>query len=305
MGARALVILNPAANHNQAPSLWPRLRSALAGLDAEWVETQRPGDATRLAAEAARAGYNLAIAVGGDGTVHEIANGLMTVADHHTAVGVIPNGSGNDFAFSLGLPLDLEGACQRIMAGHARRIDLGYVRGGTSQGDRACYFVNGFGIGFDAAVAIESNKTKVVHGFLRYLTAALRTMLFYYNAPHMTATIDGHTISRPILMFSINNGRRIGGGFFLTPDAVPDDGWLDLCYAAPVSQPMMVRLIPEVMQGTHTRFACFTFGRARHITVQADRALPVYADGEIFADYADNLRHLELHLVPEALRVVS
>jgi diacylglycerol kinase (ATP) len=220
-------------------------------------------------------------------------------------MGVIPSGSGNDFAFGLGLPSKPEAAARRLLEGSPRTIDAGYVQGETPQGHRARYYVNGFGIGFDAAVAIESNKVTRMHGFLRYLVAVLRTMLFYYKAPHMAVAIDGRAMEKPILMFSINNSRRVGGGFLLTPDAALDDGWLDLCYADPVSQAMMLRLIPEAMRGTHGRFSCFTLGRARHVTIQADRALPVYADGEIFAHYADDLRRLEVWVAPGALRVIQ
>lgn len=302
---RALVILNPTANHTQAAALRPRLQAVLSGLQADWVETEYPGHATRLAAEAARSGCTLIVAIGGDGTVNEVANGLVQVPDHRTAMGVIPSGSGNDFAFSLGLPSEPEAAAGRLLGGSLRTIDIGYIQGETPQGSRARYYVNGFGIGFDAAVAIESNKVKRVHGFLRYLVAVLRTMLFYYKAPDMAVTIDARSIHKPILMFSINNGRRIGGGFFLTPQATLDDGLLDLCYADPVSQATMLRTIPEVMRGTHGRLPYFTLERARHVTIQADRALPVYADGEIFAHYADDLRRLEVRVLPGALTVIS
>jgi YegS/Rv2252/BmrU family lipid kinase len=302
---QALVILNPAANHTQASTLWPRLRAILAPLKADWVETEGRGHATRLAADAARAGCELVVAVGGDGTVNEVANGLMVAANGKTAMGVIPSGSGNDFAFSFGLPADPETAARRILEGRSRTMDVGHVQAETPQGKRSLYYVNGFGIGFDAAVAIESDKVTLVHGFLRYLVAALQTMVFYYRAPQMSVTIDGRAFDKPILLFSINNGRRVGGGFFLTPEATPDDGWLDLCYAGPVNQAIMLRMMPEAMQGTHGRFPYFTLERARHVTIQADRALPVYADGEIFADYADDLRCLEVHLVPGALKVIQ
>lgn len=302
---RATIILNPAANHTRASALWPRLRKSLSELEADWIETQRPGHAAQLAADAAQRGCPLVVAVGGDGTVNEVVNGLLSVGAHSTAIGVIPSGSGNDFSFSLGLPADPQAAAQRLFQGRPRTVDVGHVQGETPQGRRARYYVNGFGIGFDAAVAIESNKVRGVHGFLRYLVAALRTMLFYYNAPYMQVTIDGRAVNKPILMFSINNGRRIGGGFFLTPEAAPDDGWLDLCYADPVSQATMLRMIPEAMRGTHGRFPYFRMERARHVTIRADRALPVYADGEIFADYDDDLRCLEVRVVPGALRVIA
>ncbi len=301
----ALIILNPAANHTRASALWPHLRELLSDLRADWIETQRPGHAMQLAADAAHSGCPLVVAVGGDGTVNEVVNGVLSVGARSTAIGVIPSGSGNDFSFSLGLPADPEAAARRLLEGQPRTVDVGLVQGETPQGRRVRYYVNGFGIGFDAAVAIESNKVRGVHGFLRYLVAALRTMLFYYHAPHMQVTIDGRAVNKPILMFSINNGRRIGGGFFLTPEALPDDGWLDLCYADPVSQATMLRMIPEAMRGTHGRFPYFRLERARHVTIQADRALPVYADGEIFADYDDDLRCLEVRVVPGALRVIA
>lgn len=301
------VIFNPAADHGRAATRAPALRDCLVGLGtAEWVETGRPDAAIELAAEAAARGYDLVVAAGGDGTVNEVVNGLMRAGEGPTsrpALGVLPLGSGNDFCFGLGLPADPSAACARLVVGRMRQVDIGRV---VDKHGRARFFALCAGIGFDAAVAIECRKITLVHGLLMYLVATLRTISAYYQAPNMRITFDdGMTIEQPVLMLTIGNSHRIAGGFFPTPNALIDDGLFDVCYADQVTRLRILRLIPEFMKGTHLRFPEIHLTHARALEVQADRALPVHLDGEIYAHYGDDVRQLQVRLIRATLNVLA
>ncbi|MCX7682931.1 MAG: YegS/Rv2252/BmrU family lipid kinase, partial [Anaerolineae bacterium] len=233
---RYKVILNPAARRGTGVQSLPRIKRLLAeqGLEFDLVCTERPWHAAELAREAAQDGYDVIVAAGGDGTVNEVINGLMTVPsnsgnDGRPALGVLCVGQGNDFAYGTGIPLDLEAACQALARGHRRRVDVGRVVGDGYPKGR--YFGNGIGIGFDAVVGFEASRMTRLSGFPAYLVAVLKTVFLYYKAPLSRIEYDDQTIVQPSLMVSIMNGRRMGGGFYMAPDGEPDDGRFDLCIA--------------------------------------------------------------------------
>jgi YegS/Rv2252/BmrU family lipid kinase len=300
------VIFNPRANRSHNAALAYDLRQladAYGGVD--WVMTESPGHGTHLAIEAGRLGYERVVALGGDGTIQEVVNGLMQLdAAMRPALGIVPVGSGNDFVKGIGVAQDATAtlAFRRVVSGeHVRIIDVGYAR----LGDRPeRYWVNVLGIGFDAAVTLQSQRTNL-RGFSMYFVATLRTIIENYEAPQMDIDIDGERWSQRIQMLTIGNGTREGGGFITTPAAQVDDGLLHYTMFSPVSRPMMVRLIPEVMRGTHERFAQVRMGTLKSIHLHADRALLIHTDGEMIATYPDHVLEVEAGVIAGAIRLVS
>ena len=270
---------------------------------ADWVGTVYPGHAEELALAAAQAGYETVVALGGDGTVHEIVNGLMQVdASRRPRLGVVPIGSGNDFAGGIGVLRNPSAAMGRIFKdGQVKPIDVGNVKDASG---RVEYWCNVLGIGFDAAINIHSRSVPLLHGFWMYFGATLLTILLRYERPKIELDIDGKKTSSRFLMLTLGNGTREGGGFRTTPDAKMDDGWLDYLLVDPISRLRMMRLIPEVMQGTHGRFSEVHLGRFHTLHLTSDLALPIEADGEMFAPYAADIREVSVEILPHALQVI-
>jgi diacylglycerol kinase (ATP) len=298
------MIYNPQADRGRSYQMagdLHQLSSEWGGAD--WVGTVYPGHATELALAAAQAGYTTVVALGGDGTVHEIVNGLMQVdPSRRPRLGVVPLGSGNDFAGGVGVLRNPSAALQRVFhSGETKAIDVGKVMDASG---RTEYWCNVLGIGFDAAINIHSRSVPVLHGFWMYFGATLLTILLRYERPNIELEIDGKKTTSGFLMLTLGNGTREGGGFRTTPDAQMDDGWLDYLLVDPISRLRMIRLIPEVMQGTQGRFPEAHLGRFQKISLRADMALPIEADGEMFAPYAADVREVSVEILPHALQVI-
>jgi diacylglycerol kinase (ATP) len=299
------MIYNPEADRGRSYQVAGDLRSLSSEWGgADWIGTDYPGHATELAAEAAKTGYATVVALGGDGTVHEVLNGLMrSGADRRPQMGVVPLGSGNDFAGGVGIPLDPPAAIRRIFkGGRVQPIDVGSV---TDAPGRTEYWCNVLGIGFDAAINLQSRTIPWFHGFAMYFAATLKTIMLKYERPQAEIEIDGKKSSQRFLMLTLGNGTREGGGFRTTPDARMDDGELDYLLVDPISRLKMLRLIPEVMNGTHGRFPEAHLGRFRKLHLRADMALPIEADGEMYAPYAADVREVDVQIHPGALRVIA
>lgn len=300
--AKNTVILNPIAGRGAGGRLAPQIAEWLHELDYDFqlVTTTAPGHARALAREAVARGAGTVVAVGGDGTLNEVLNGVMqgNPAPVDVALGVLPIGTGNDFAFGAGLSLDLEKACHTVARGESRQIDVGRMQ---ADDEEPLYFGNGVGMGFDAFANIESRKVRRVRGFPVYMIAVLRTLAFYYHAPETVVSIDSERFVQPSLMISVMNGRRLGGGFYTTPDSRMDDGLLDLCMATKVSRLRMVGFVPQLMLGSHTRDRKVTMGRGRKVTVVSDSPWAAHVDGEICGVGA---RRFEMELFPQRLRLI-
>ncbi len=299
------IIANPAAGSGAGARAIPRIERLLAkySLDFDIVCTKRPGHAAELAREAVIAPYDVIVAVGGDGTANEVINGLMEAKQagkHSLAMGVLSVGRGNDFAHGVGVPHDLEHACQVLVGDHRRMIDVGRVVGGMYPQGR--YFGNCVGVGFDAIGTIEAAKLPRMGGFLTYFIAVLKTIFLYYRAPLTTIEYGGQTLTQPSLLISIMNGRRLGGGFMMAPDAEPDDGLFDLCIAHEVSRARMFSLIPHFLRGTQATQEPITTGQAAQISITAvEGTLPAQTDGEILC--IDG-QHLEIELLSRQIEVI-
>jgi YegS/Rv2252/BmrU family lipid kinase len=295
---RFYAIVNPVAGRGAALRAWTAVRPVLevAG-GVEMAETRGRGHAAELAESAVRAGFSAVVALGGDGTVHEAANGVLRAAEsaEETAgLGIVPVGSGNDFAVIAGIPRDPAAAARRIASGAERRVDVGRVDGR--------WFTNGVGIGLDARVAVEANRSRRGRGMGMYLLALAR-VLRAYTPPAMRVEIDGdEVIDRPLTLVTVGNGGRHGGGFWLCPDARIDDGALDVCVCDGLSRPRLLALLPRTLRGTHVGASCVHMRRARRVRVTSATPVAVHADGEILFEDA---RELEIEIVPGRLRLLG
>jgi YegS/Rv2252/BmrU family lipid kinase len=255
-----------------------------------------------LAAAAVTAGYDRIVAAGGDGTVNEVVNGLLGSQRPGCPFGVIPIGSGNDFAFAADLPLgSLEAAIQRLFAGKPTPIDLAEIN--DNRGRRQ-YVTNAVGIGFDAAVAIEAEKVVRLQGFAGYLLATMRTLGARFRRPGFALRFDDTHVRQRGLMLTVGIGPRTGGGFHITPNARHDDGWLDSCLVAPVGRLTILALLPRVMRGTHISSGHIALYRSRVVDLKADEPLSIHTDGEIYAYPANGVTQLSVTSLPGALRLL-
>jgi YegS/Rv2252/BmrU family lipid kinase len=301
---KTLVILNPRAGRGAAGRRRGDLELAFqqAGVPFELVTTHAPGSATKLAAQGVERGCDPIVAIGGDGTINEVVNGIKQAESsvgRRARLGIIPLGTGSDFIKSLGgiAANDSAGGVRRVAARRARPIDLGRVQ--IARGDSRL-FVNAVGMGLDAQVAAESLKLTHLKGFAVYLVAILRA-LTNYQAHSMTVEYDHQRLQRRLLFASIANGRCQGAGFWLTPNALVDDGLLDLCLVDNLRLDQILRYLPRLMKGTHTTLKQVTIARARHFRVSCAAPVPVATDGEVIAVAA---REITVETLPAAIEVL-
>lgn len=297
------LIINPNADLGRAWRLGEDLNRVVAEFGgADWSGTVYPTHATQLAIQAADEGYETVVSIGGDGTTHEIINGLMMIpAERRPRLGVVPVGTGNDFAHSVGVPIRPEIAMRQVFSGTPKKVDLAVV---VDEHGRQEYWDNTFGIGFDATVTLRSRRVPVLRGFFVYLVSVIQTIVLNYDAAHLKVQTDNESWEDDILMLVMCNGPREGGGFHVAPEAVNNDGYLDYAGITKVSRLMMFRLIPEVMKGTHGRFKQVRMNRFRQMRVESDRPLFIHIDGEIYAGFGSNVRRLSIEILPGALEVM-
>jgi len=305
MARKVKLILNPMADRGRAWGVARDLRPIINEYEgkADWSGTVYPGHAMELARQAGEDGYDLVIALGGDGTVHEIVNGLMQVeAEKRPALGIVPIGSGNDFAYANGIPSESPNQAMALaLQGETSLIDVGLM---TDEKGRQEYIDNTLGIGFDAIVTIRSHKLPIVRGFMMYLTAVIQTILLNAKPMQMKIESESKKWEKDVFMLVLANGAREGGGFTMTPAARPDDGILDYMIADSVSRLMQFRLIPEFMNGTQGRFDEIELGQFKKISLTSEQPLYIHIDGEIYTSFGSNLRGLSVEIIPNALKVV-
>jgi YegS/Rv2252/BmrU family lipid kinase len=307
MPRKVKLILNPMADMGRAWKTANDLRPIAQEFqgDLTWSGTVYPTHAIELAKQAAQEGCDLVVAMGGDGTVHEVMNGLMQVPEHKRPVmGVVPIGSGNDFAYSMGITQKSSHAlAHALKAENIQAVDIGLMT--DEQNGRKEYFDNTLGIGFDSIVTIHSHKLPIVKGFMMYLTAVIQTIIMNHNPMQVNIQTDAENFDTKILMLTLCNGPREGGGFMLAPDAKNNDGKMTYVAVQKVSRLMMFRLVPEFMNGTHLRFKNVRTGEFKKLSLTSDLPLYIHADGEIFTTFGSNLKKVSFEILPGALKVVG
>ncbi|MGE5573163.1 MAG: diacylglycerol/lipid kinase family protein [Bacillota bacterium] len=289
---RVKVIVNPMAGRGRAARAIPVICRTLekGKVDFDIYITKGPGDATGAAGRALDEGYDVIAAAGGDGTTNEVANGI---AGREAILAVIPCGSGNDMAISLGLPRDVERACRVILEGRPRTRDLGRVI------DR--FFVNAVGVGFDATVArTASNDLRrlPVRGAALYVIAVLKT-LAEYSACEMRLAVDEKVMTVRPLLVAVGIGKTYAGGMRIVPDAEPDDGLYDVCVIESMGSLETLYNLPKVFTGSHTKVEKATMLRGRYVSIRSSNPVPLHMDGEVFVQ-----DEMEFTLIPGGLRAM-
>jgi len=301
-----LFIVNPIAGSGRAHRLLPRIEAWLAeqGIEARILETREAGHAERLAAAASDLGHDRVIAVGGDGTIQEVLNGLLSsgVATDGgpPAMGLIPSGRGNDLARSVNLPIDPM-ACLPIALGDTTRpFDVGRAEG--ADGSRRHFGAAG-GVGFDAAVAytMAVRRRFWMRGEAGYFLGTLNELRRYRNSELVVTLIgddEDRVVSQRFLFVAFANGPYYGGGMQICPDARTDDGWLDVCLVGDLSRVAALRELPGIYQAKHLRNPMVEIVRARRLRIEGDGATRVHLDGEPFGNVP-----VEVTLLPGAVSV--
>ena len=276
------LIVNPVSGTNAAPdhlaSINERLRQHGDTLDI--VMTVSEGDATRMAADAVRDGYDRLIVAGGDGTLNDVLNGVGLVEGGFARVtfGVIPLGTGNDFATALGIPDEIDAAADALLRGEPTAIDVGRVN------DR--YFINVSGGGFIAEVSDAVNPhLKTIAGKLAYLVGGAQVLLNHEPVGARVTVSPSGEAERvrgfSLHAFAVCNSRLIGGGRLIAPDAVIDDGELDVCLIEAMPTVEFVSLLRRVSTGEHVHDDRVSYFRASRVAFSFDRVVKVNTDGQV------------------------
>jgi diacylglycerol kinase (ATP) len=305
---KTCIILNPWAGRGAAGQRRAELEAALrrAGVSYDLLTTYARGGATELTYQAIERGYGRVVAVGGDGTINEVVNGLLGSRERlgrSAQLGIVPLGTGSDFIKVLdGVQAnDLDGAARRLAAGQVRAIDAAKISVSAGTQDLERYFINGLGTGIDAQVAVESLKVTRLKGFAVYLVSVIRALASYKPSP-MVVRFDNHEIRKRLLFASVANGRCQGGGFWMTPEALIDDGKLDLCIVERMRLDEIIRYLPRLMEGSHTTLRQVTMGQAQRVEISSNTPIPVATDGEVIATDA---RQVVVEVLPSAIELVS
>ncbi|MGC8595607.1 MAG: diacylglycerol/lipid kinase family protein [Candidatus Kryptoniota bacterium] len=289
-------IANPISGNGKTRRILPKLILLVKKLGIRFdVElTQAPQHATEIAKNLSDE-FEIVVAVGGDGTINEVASGLLLT---DKVLGIVPTGSGNDFARTLGRLRNLKEWVYSLIAGSIKRIDVGTI----NLGNRDYVFVNGVGIGFDAEVARQSEHFRRLKGLPRYLAALIKT-LKSYRSTRMNLEIDGQVArDGQTFLVAIGNGTSAGGGFLLTPDAKLDDGLLDVCAVNEVSIPRVIQVLPSVLNGTHLKHPEVSMYKAHHIKIISDDPVAIHRDGEIAPA---RVQEFTVDIHPDSLNIIA
>ncbi len=289
---RSCVIFNPQAGRGRAHRYVKRRLQTERNVTL--CPTQGAGHAEELAYRAASEGFQRIIAAGGDGTVHEVANGLLRADRPDVVLSIWPCGSADDYAFALGINGK---PCQRT---EVVAVDVGYL---SSSIGRQRFFVNGIGVGFNGAVTLESRRIRWLRGMPLYAAAIFFALLRHFDKPPMTAEFDGVTRKVPTLALSLAIGPR-EGGFPLLPGAQLSDGRFDYIHAGPVSRWELMRHFPNLVRGSlpqnHPRL---WLGQCQQLLLRSEAPLLIHADGEFFCQPDDRVYSVSATLLPRRLRV--
>ncbi len=281
------LIVNPNAGAGKTARRWPSVQELLTrlGLRFEHALTEGPGHAAELAAEAAKRGFPALVAVGGDGTLHEVVNGLWrSGALDAAALGILSTGTGSDYLRSTPLPANLELACLRLLAPLTRRVDLGLVRYQRQGQPMECCFINIAGIGFDAEVVRNTTQKYKVLGTTPSYLLGLLTTFINYRAREVTLTIDGKAEPRRVFTVMMAKGKYGGGGMMMTPGAEIDNGLLEVMVIGNINALDLISQLRPLYRGTHVRHPKVYTYRAKMVEITPARPMALQVDGELLGE---------------------
>lgn len=283
---KTLFIVNPVAGKKSSLKIWNDIKGLIKS-PFEYVLTKAPGEAVKLSRDASK-NFDRIVAVGGDGTVCEVANGLI---GSDVNMGIIPAGTGNDFIRTLRIPQDPRKALDVLEKGFPDYIDLGRYEGG--------FFINVAGIGLDAEVARYSNEdVKYLKGAPAYVFALMRT-LFKFSPRNAVIEIDDKKLYCRLWLVTVANAKYYGGGMKICPDAEVDDGFLDICMVKEMSRLEILKFLPRVFAGGHRTHPAFEVIRGKKISIDFEVPTAVHADGDHIG-----YTPVKFEIVPKALKVI-
>jgi YegS/Rv2252/BmrU family lipid kinase len=287
-------IVNPVAGNGYAESLLPNIQTIAQkyNIEATVISTQKSGHASHLAMQAYKDGARNIIAVGGDGTFNEIAGSLVEMES--VTAGIIPAGTGNDFSQILGFSNRMKDDDWDIFfQRNTIEMDVGYCN--------KLPFFNGMGLGFDAQVAAENYTAPgevKKGGKSKYLYHILKTLLFY-EEKRMTILSNPEQEETDCFINTVSIGRRFAGDFFLTPNAIANDGLLDVCMIKNLSLPQRLKILTMVPKGTHINDKKVKYYQTDGIELSFKEEVPFHLDGEL--NFAS---HFDITILPKALKVI-
>ena len=296
-----LVLLNPTANRGKMEQYRTLVRQHMEQEPlADYVETTHRGEAEERARQAASEGRAI-IVVGGDGSLHEVANGILA-SGRRVPLGIIPAGSGNDYAWhTLVLPREPAAAVERAFSGRLVESDAGLVN--------EHYFVNSFSVGLDADIAVAAGHLKkypLMSGERLYYSSTIRQLLFgYHRCPWLQFCLDegtsdthGNDVQEHYVLMAVTNGPTYGAGFRINPTANSSDGLFDVCTITYTPLLRALRLLPLVQRGEHADLPEVTFYRARTVHIESRHVVNIQMDGETMS-----ATNFDAHILPGALLV--
>jgi diacylglycerol kinase (ATP) len=287
---RIMLIVNPYSGHGKSIDILPDVERCLTdmGVKVDIRITRNPKEGMRIAYMAGRCGYKKVVALGGDGTVNSVGSGLL---GSDSSLAVVPAGVCNDYFKMLGVGNTLEEVCQAVAFGNEVIFDVGTINGQP--------FFNTMGVGFDAEVAAQVNRSKHNLGKLSYILAVFEVWRKYPTFD-IKLRIDNLELACPVMLVAVGIGRSSGGGFLLTPQAIADDGKFDVCVLEKIGRSKIFSILPRTLKGTHIRNTEVKIYRCKQIELFSDKAIPVHYEGETVVN---NSGRIIVQMSPEKLKV--
>lgn len=275
---KACVILNPkAGSAGTVEEIEAAIQKKLGLHDVSFQVTEKEGEGEEHARQAVQDGVELVVAAGGDGTLNEVLNGLSE-GFGQVLLGLLPLGTGNDFARTIGVPADLEGALGILAEGRTRRVDVAQA----TIGGKACrHFLNMSAGGFSGEVSERADEAKERWGPLAYLRSALGVLPDLKGFRSVITLNGSERLELETYNVVVSNGRYVAAGIPVSPQAVIDDGMLDVMIAPATTMGQLAVLLPQVLLGRHTDSELLIFRRATRVEIESDPPMTFNVDGEI------------------------
>lgn len=298
-----LIIFNPTAGKGKSIEKLPAIHDFFDSRDInyELIHTDAVGHAALIAQEHARDENTAIVAAGGDGTCNEVINGIMKGKGNTQPIfGVLPLGRGNDFSYGGHIPAVAAEALEILAEGNTLPLDVGLITGGYYPEGR--YFGNGIGCGFDTVVGLEAAKLKNVHDALAYVVGTVKTLIKFSASPEIEITYNNKSNIIQAIQVSIMNGSRMGGLFYMAPDAVNNDGMLDLCVVEHQNRRKLIKAIMHYTKGTQHGLPGITMDQSSTFSLKAlNGGMIVHADGETICVEG---KQLEIKCIPSPIRII-
>ncbi len=289
---RYLMIVNPEAGSRSTMKALPEIDRLLRkrNVEFEFHFTEERDHATELVKEIG-VDFDVIVSVGGDGTINEIVNGMP---DLNKPLGIIPIGTGNDFARSCSMETgNLESAVDVLLTHDVKKVDVGEVNGRR--------FINVMGLGFEGRANDIGKMLPYLHGTPKYLIAIGGTYLSYKRMP-LRVKFNDMTIDEKVFLLSIGNGWNVGGGLQLTPKAILDDGMFDVGYLQNITRLRILQVFSKLYDGTIDTVPEFEMYRTKELTIESDRPIPAHIDGESFDPVQKSFK---IRLIPKAQEIIG